>query len=146
MFTTNVVRKNQFRLQFGHSFGRRDLNACVERCGLTDPPEKLMCLADLPGSREVMTAAATAEVPDDKPAICGTVTLHCLDEEEPLRLSMPMLDALLLLNSLRAIEQEFGLQAWSAQIGCSLNGIEEVAQQLRQTFTDDGLLPSITLN
>jgi hypothetical protein len=105
-----------------------------------------MCLADLPGSREVITAAATAEVPDDKPAICGTVTLHCLDEEEPLRLSMPMLDALLLLNSLRAIEQEFGLQGWSAQIGCSLNGIEEVAQQLRQTFSDDGTMPSVTLN
>src|SRR5690242_20099358 len=83
--------------RYGQSFIRRDLNASVERCGLTDPPEKLMCLADLPGSREVITAAATAEVPDDKPAICGTVTLHCLDEEEPLRLSMPMLDALLLL-------------------------------------------------
>jgi hypothetical protein len=104
-----------------------------------------MSFADLPGVHEVITAAATAEVPEDKPAICGTVTLHCVDEDEPLRLSMPMLDALLLLNSLRAIEQEFGLQGWSAQIGCSLNAIEEVAQQLRQNFSD-GSGPSITLN
>ncbi len=41
-------------------------------------------------AREVITAAATAEVPDDKPPICGTVTLHCVDDGEPLRLSMPM--------------------------------------------------------
>jgi hypothetical protein len=96
-----------------------------------------MCLADFMGTREVITAAATAEVPDDKPAICGTVTLHCLDDEDPLHLSMPMLDALLLLNSLRAIEEEFGLQEWSAHLGSSLNSIEDVAAELRQYTEDD---------
>jgi hypothetical protein len=91
-----------------------------------------MCLADFMGTREVITAAATAEVPDDKPAICGTVTLHCLDDEDPLHLSMPMLDALLLLNSLRAIEEEFGLQEWSAHIGSGAAAVEEMAADLRQ--------------
>ena len=97
-----------------------------------------MCLADFTGTREVITAAATAEVPDDKPAICGTVTLHCLDEEDPLHLSMPMLDALLLLNSLRAIEEEFGLQEWSAHIGSGIATIEEVAADLRQYVEEAG--------
>lgn len=104
-----------------------------------------MCLADLLGTREVITAAATAEVPDDKPAICGTVTLHCLDGEDTLRLSMPMLDALLLLNSLRAIEQEFSLQGWAAQIGCSANAMEEMAAELQQ-FSEDMAVPSTALN
>ena len=97
-----------------------------------------MCLADFTGTREVITAAATAEVPDDKPAICGTVTLHCLDEEDPLHLSKPMLDALLLLNSLRAIEEEFGLQEWSAHIGSGIATIEEVAADLRQYVEEAG--------
>lgn len=97
-----------------------------------------MCLADFTGTREVITAAATAEVPDDKPAICGTVTLHCLDEEDPLHLSMPMLDALLLLNSLRAIEEEFGLQEWSAHIGSGIATIEEMAADLRQYVEEAG--------
>jgi len=105
-----------------------------------------MCLADYSDAREVLTAAATAEVPADKPPICGTVTLHCLDGEEPLRLSMPMLDALLLLNSLRAIEEEFALQTWSAQIGCSLNAIEDMAAQLQRRFGEDVPLPSTALN
>lgn len=104
-----------------------------------------MCLADLLGTREVITAAATAEVPEDKPPICGTVTLHCLDGDDALRLSMPMLDALLLLNSLRAIEQEFALQGWAAQIGCSINAIEAVAAEL-QMYTDETGTPAITIN
>lgn len=104
-----------------------------------------MCLADLSATREVITAAATAEVPDDKPPICGSVTLHCLDGDEPLRLSMPMLDALLLLNSLRAIEQEFALQTWSAQIGCSLNAIEDMAAALERRYSEAGA-PSVSLN
>lgn len=104
-----------------------------------------MSLADFLGTREVITAAATAEVPEDKPAICGTVTLHCLDDEDPLHLSMPMLDALLLLNSLRAIEQEFGLEQWSAHIGSSLGNIEEVAAELRQ-YMEDGEEPARTIN
>jgi hypothetical protein len=97
-----------------------------------------MCLADFTGTREVITAAATAEVPEDKPAICGTVTLHCLDEEDPLHLSMPMLDALLLLNSLRAIEEEFGLQEWSAHIGSGVATVEEMAADLRQYVEEAG--------
>jgi hypothetical protein len=104
-----------------------------------------MCLADLLGTREVITAAATAEVPDDKPPICGTVTLHCLDGDDALRLSMPMLDALLLLNSLRAIEQEFALEGWAAQIGCSVNAIEAMAAEL-QAYTDENGTPAITIN
>jgi hypothetical protein len=104
-----------------------------------------MCLADLLGTREVITAAATAEVPDDKPPICGTVTLHCLDGEDALRLSMPMLDALLLLNSLRAIEEEFSLQGWAAQIGCSITAIEAMAEEL-QLYADENGMPSITIN
>ena len=60
-----------------------------------------MCLADVFGTHEVITAAATAEVPEHQPAICGTVTLHCVDGDETLRLTLPMPDALLLLNSLR---------------------------------------------
>ncbi|HLS80827.1 MAG TPA: hypothetical protein VK025_05440 [Steroidobacter sp.] len=105
-----------------------------------------MCLADYLGNREVVTAAATAEVPDDKPAICGTVTLHCLDDEDALHLSMPMLDALLLLNSLRAIEAEFQLQEWSAQIGSSLGAIEEMAAELRMRYSDENEAPARTLN
>jgi hypothetical protein len=104
-----------------------------------------MCLAELLGNREVITAAATAEVPEDKPAICGTVTLHCLDGEETLRLSMPMLDALLLLNSLRAIEKEFALQGWAAQIGCSASAMEQMAAEL-QRYWDEAEAANITLN
>lgn len=104
-----------------------------------------MSLADLLGTREVITAAATAEVPDDKPPICGTVTLHCLDGDDALRLTMPMLDALLLLNSLRAIEQEFALQGWAAQIGCSIHAIEAMAAEL-QLYADDSGTPAITIN
>ena len=105
-----------------------------------------MSIVDLADTREVITAAATAEVPDDKPAICGTVTLHCVDDGEPLRLSMPMLDALLLLNSLRAIEKEFSLQVWSAQVGCSLNAAEYMTAQLQQQLDDDDQLIPSSLN
>ena len=105
-----------------------------------------MCLADFTGTREVITAAATAEVPDDKPPICGVVTLHCLDEENPMHLSMPMLDALLLLNSLRAIEEEFGLQEWSAHIGSGLASIEELAADLQLKYSESGDEPSRTIN
>jgi hypothetical protein len=101
---------------------------------------------DFTDTRDVITAAATAEVPDDKPAICGTVTLHCVDDGEPLRLSMPMLDALLLLNSLRAIEKEFSLQVWSAQIGSSLNAVEYMAAQLQQHYGDDDQITPSSLN
>jgi hypothetical protein len=104
-----------------------------------------MCVADYLATREVITAAATAEVPEDKPAICGTVTLHCIDGEDALRLAMPMLDALLLLNSLRAIEKEFSLQGWAAQIGCSANAIEEMAAELQQ-FSEDMAVPATALN
>lgn len=105
-----------------------------------------MCLADLLGTREVITAAATAEAPDDKPAICGTVTLHCLDEEDPVHLSMPMLDALVLLNSLRAIEEELGLQEWSAHIGSGATDLEEVAAELRMRYSEDAEPPVRRLN
>jgi hypothetical protein len=104
-----------------------------------------MCLGDFPGNRELITAAATAEVEDDKPAICGTVTLHCLDGEDTLHLSMPMLDALLLLNSLRAIEEEFRLQGWAAQIGCSATAMEAMAAELQQ-LSDEMALPETALN
>lgn len=105
-----------------------------------------MSMVDFTDTRDVITAAATAEVPDDKPAICGTVTLHCVDDGEPLRLSMPMLDALLLLNSLRAIEKEFSLQVWSAQIGCSLNSAEYMTAQLQQQYDDDNQIAPSSLN
>src|SRR5262245_21128341 len=104
-----------------------------------------MCLADGFGSHEIITAAATAEVPDHQPAICGTVTLHCVDGDDTLRLSMPMLDALLLLNSLRAIEKEFSLQGWAAQIGCSANAMEEMAAELQQ-FSELMAVPETALN
>lgn len=104
-----------------------------------------MCLADLTGTREVITAAASAEVPDDKPAICGTVTLHCLDDEDPLHLSMPMLDALLLLNSLRAIEQEFGLQQWAAHLDSGESSLEEMAAEVR-LYADDSEFAARTIN
>jgi hypothetical protein len=104
-----------------------------------------MGLADVFGTHEVITAAATAEVPDNKPAICGTVTLHCVDGDETLRLSMPMVDALLLLNSLRAIEEEFELQNWADQIGCSALAMEEVAAELQQ-FAEELERPTTALN
>jgi hypothetical protein len=104
-----------------------------------------MCLADVFGTHEIITAAATAEVPEHQPAICGTVTLHCVDGEETLRLTMPMPDALLLLNSLRAIEEEFELQGWAEQIGCSTVAMEEVAAELAQ-FSEDLSGPSASLN
>lgn len=104
-----------------------------------------MCLADVFGTHEVITAAATAEVPQHQPAICGTVTLHCVDGEDALRLTMPMLDALLLLNSLRAIEEEFELQGWAEQIGCSAIAMEEAAAELAQ-FSDELGVPVASLN
>ena len=73
------------------------------------------------------------------------MTLHCLDGDETLRLTMPMPDALLLLNSLRAIEEEFELQGWAEQIGCSAMAMEEVAQELAQ-FSEDLSRPSASLN
>lgn len=104
-----------------------------------------MCLADLLGTRDVITAAATAEVPDDMPPICGTVTVHCSDGEETLRLSMPMLDALLLLNSLRVIEKQFELQGWAAQIGCNAELMEEIAEEL-QRYTEEMSIPATAIN
>ena len=100
-----------------------------------------MCLADVFGTHEVITAAATAEVPQHQPAICGTVTLHCVDGADALRLTMPMLDALLLLNSLRAIEEEFELQTWAEQIGCSALAMEAVAAELAQ-FSEELAQPA----
>jgi hypothetical protein len=102
-----------------------------------------MCLADVFGTHEIVTAAATAEVPEHQAPICGTVTVHCNDGEETLRLTMPMLDALLLLNSLRAIEREFELQGWSKQIGCSAQAMEQAAAELGQ-FSDDSLQPMMS--
>jgi hypothetical protein len=104
-----------------------------------------MCLADVLGTHEVITAAATAEVPDHQAPICGTVTLHCVDGEDAMRLTMPMLDALLLLNSLRAIEEEFKLQGWAEQIGCSAIAMEEVAAELAQ-FSEELAQPSTSLS
>jgi hypothetical protein len=97
--------------------------------------ENIMCLADFTETREIITAAATAEVPSDRPAICGTVMLHCLDGGEPLRLSMPMLDAMLLLHSLRQIEEEFELEDWSARLG-GMNTIEELGAELHDIYLD----------
>jgi len=56
-----------------------------------------------------------------------------------------MPDALLLLNSLRAIEEEFELQGWAEQIGCSATAMEEVAAELAQ-FSEDLSGPSASLN
>ena len=95
-----------------------------------------MCLADFTETREIITAAATAEVPADRPAICGSVMLHCLDDGEPLRLAMPMLDAMLLLNSLRQIEEEFELEEWSMRLGSGMNTIEELGAELHDIYTD----------
>jgi hypothetical protein len=92
---------------------------------------------DSNGTRNVLTAAATADVDIGRPAICGSVTLHCIDQGEPLRLVMPMLDAILLLNSLREIEATFGLEEWSGRLGCSLNLVERIAQEIRQQYEDE---------
>ena len=84
------------------------------------------------GKRNILTAAATADVDEGRPAICGSVTLHCIDQGEPLRLVMPMLDAILLLNSLREIEATFGLEEWAGRLGCSLNVIDRITEELRK--------------
>jgi hypothetical protein len=89
-----------------------------------------MCLANLSGVREVITAAATAEVDEDHPAICGSVVVHCVHAGEPLRLAMRMPDALLLLNALRTIEAEFDLEDWAERIGCSLNATDAVNHEV----------------
>jgi hypothetical protein len=101
---------------------------------------------DITEVRDVITAAATAEVDCARPPIYGTVTLHCLDQGEPLRLSMPMLDALLLLNSLREIESTLGLESWSRRLGCSLNAIDELSAELRlHDATEQGIPTASTL-
>ena len=87
------------------------------------------------GTRHIIVAAATAAVENDKPAIGGTVTLHCVDSGEPLRLVMPMLDAMLLLNSLRQIETSFALEQWSNRLGCSLNAIDQLGAELRDQYS-----------
>lgn len=104
-----------------------------------------MCLADLLGTHDVVTAAASAEVPDNKPAICGTVTVHCSDGDETVSISMPMLDALLLLNSLRVIERQFELQGWSQQIGCDAELMAEAAAEL-ELYTAEMSLPATAIN
>jgi hypothetical protein len=68
-----------------------------------------------------------------------------VDGDETLRLTLPMPDALLLLNSLRAIEQEFELQGWAEQIGCSAVAMEEVAAELAQ-FSEELGRPAASLN
>ena len=88
------------------------------------------------GKRNILTAAATADVDEGRPAICGSVTLHCIDQGEPLRLVMPMLDAILLLNSLREIEATFGLEEWASRLGCSLNVIDRITEELRKEYAD----------
>jgi len=95
-----------------------------------------MSAIDLNGTRNILTAAATADVDEGRPAICGSVTLHCIDRGEPLRLVMPMLDAMLLLNSLREIETTFGLQEWATRLGCSLNVVDRLSEELRKQYTD----------
>jgi hypothetical protein len=93
---------------------------------------------NLSGLREVIAAAATAQVTEGAPAICGAVVLHCIHAGEPLRLVLRMPDALLLLNSLRIIEDELDLEEWSERIGCSLNAIDAVSAELReQDFDED---------
>lgn len=105
-----------------------------------------MSITDFADRKDVLTAAATAEVPANKPPIFGAVTLHCVDDGSPLRLSMPMLDALMLLNSLRAIEQQFALQIWSVQIGCNLSAVEYLAAQLQHHYDEDGSVSPPSLN
>ena len=122
-----------------------------------------MSIVDLADTREVITAAATAEVPDDKPAICGTVTLHCVDDGEPLRLSMPMLDALFIAGLLasvlaaassmvvrfrrsRGAERQQMKWLTSAQVGCSLNAAEYMTAQLQQQLDDDDQIIPSSLN
>lgn len=94
-----------------------------------------MCLADFNQTRAIATAAATAEVSGDQPAICGSVVLHCFDRGEPLQVSMPMLDAMLLLNSLRQIEEEFDLEEWSARLS-GMNTVEELSAELHDLYLD----------
>ena len=87
---------------------------------------------DPSGVRNILTAAATADVEEGRPAICGTVTLHCIDRGAPLRLVMPMLDAILLLNSLRLIEASLNLQEWAARLGGSPNLADWIAEELQK--------------
>jgi hypothetical protein len=105
---------------------------------------KAMNSIDLNGVRNILTAAATADVEEGRPAICGTVTLHCIDDGEPLRLVMSMLDAILLLNSLREIEANFNLEEWATRLGCSMNLADWIAEELRRQHSldnDDDLVP-----
>jgi hypothetical protein len=101
---------------------------------------------DPTGMRKILTAAATADVDESGPAICGSVTLHCIDQGEPLRLVMPMLDAMLLLNSLREIETTFNLQEWAARLGGNSNLADWIAEELHKQraaeHEEDGEPPS----
>lgn len=129
-----------------------DLLECMDvavsglcNCRLCHARGLLMSVPESMKIREIITAAASAEVPEDRPAICGTVTLHCMDGDETLGLSMPMLDALLLLNSLREIEKALALQGWASQIGCSAHAAEDMADELRRV-ADEMAVPATLLN
>ena len=96
-----------------------------------------MSITNLSGVREVIAAAATAQVVEGRPAICGSVVLHCIHAGEPLRLVLRMPDALLLLNSLRVIEDELDLEEWSDRIGCSANATDALSDELNACDLDD---------
>jgi|SoiMethySBSTD1v2_1073268.scaffolds.fasta_scaffold1353367_2 hypothetical protein len=87
--------------------------------------------------REVVAAAATAQVVEGQPAICGAVVVHCVHGGEALRLIFRMSDALLLLNSLRAIEGELDLEEWSERIGCDPNGCESLSRETLAEYADE---------
>jgi hypothetical protein len=89
------------------------------------------------GLREVVAAAATAQVVEGKPPICGAVVVHCIHAGEPLRLVFRMPDALLLLNSLRVIEDELDLEEWSERVGCSPNATESLSSEVLEEYGEE---------
>jgi hypothetical protein len=96
-----------------------------------------MLRGDRTGTRELVTPAATVEIREGDSAICATVVVQYLQAGGPLRLSMPMLDALLLLNSLRAIEQELDLEEWSERVGSGLESLDELATELQLSSDEE---------
>ena len=67
--------------------------------------------------RVIVDRASALIVPGAPPIKGGLLLEFTRQGDEKLSLTMPMPDALRLLNALRAIEYEYGLQDWSKQIG-----------------------------
>ena len=81
--------------------------------------------------RVIVDRAAALIVPGTPPIKGGLLLNFTRQGGEKLSLTLPMADGLRLLNALRAIEHEYGLQDWSKQIGTDQQQFDRVWNEIQ---------------